>query len=316
MIVQSAVVWRLAMMTLLGLAAAGSATAAEPETLRVMTFNIWVGGESGGQPLDQTAKVIQAAQADVVGVQESSGAERDGQRPDNAKAIAEKLRWNCFSQGDGDVTILCQYKIVDHSPKKWGAAIELPSGKRVWLFNAHFAHAPYQPYQLLKIPYADAPFISTAVEAVAAARNARQGQVESMLTEVAAVRSENTPIFITGDFNEPSSLDWTEAVFKAGRCPRAVPWPTTAAVYDAGFVDTYREVHADPLKAPGYTWTPITSDEDPQDHHDRIDFVMVGGRGVKVVDAQVVGENSDKADIVVTPYPSDHRGVVATVTLE
>jgi exonuclease III len=137
-----------------------------------------------------------------------------------------------------------------------------------------------------------------------------------MLAEVAEVRGQNTPIFITGDFNEPSSLDWTEAVFQAGRCPARVDWPTTAAVYDAGFVDAYREIHPDPLKSPGYTWTPTTSENDPEDRHDRIDLVIVGGRGAKVTQAEVVGERAETSDIVVTPYPSDHRGVVATVKLQ
>jgi hypothetical protein len=44
--------------------------------------------------------------------------------------------------------------------------------------------------------------------------------------------------------------------------------------------------------------------------------VYVGGRGGKVTDAKVIGERREKSDIVVTPYPSDHRGVVATVVLE
>lgn len=304
------------MLLALGLNAARSSTATEPESLRVMTFNIWVGGEAGGQPLEQTIKVIEAAKADVVGIQEGSGEEREGTRPDHARTIAEKLGWSYFSQGDDDTSIMSRYKIVDHTPKKWGVAIELPSGRRVWIFNAHFNHAPYQPYQLLKIPYAGAPFINTAVEAVQAARDARQGQVESMLAEVAGVRDQNTPILITGDFNEPSSLDWTEAVFRAGRCPRVVLWPTTEEVYRAGFVDTYRQVHPDALQAPGYTWTPTTSPDDPQDHHDRIDFVMAGGAGVGVAKSEVVGEKSPEADIVVTPFPSDHRAVVSTITLQ
>ena len=75
----------------------------------------------GKQPLDQTAKVIQAARADLVGVQESCGAERDGRKPDNARVIAEKLSWNYFSQGDDDRSIISRYKIVGHTPKKWGA---------------------------------------------------------------------------------------------------------------------------------------------------------------------------------------------------
>jgi hypothetical protein len=44
--------------------------AAEPETIRVMTFNLWHGGNAGGQPLEQTINVIKSAQADIVGLQE------------------------------------------------------------------------------------------------------------------------------------------------------------------------------------------------------------------------------------------------------
>ena len=50
------------------------------ETLRVMSFNIWHGGESGKQPLDQTIKAIQEGKADLVGIQESHGEKRDGKR--------------------------------------------------------------------------------------------------------------------------------------------------------------------------------------------------------------------------------------------
>ena len=286
------------------------------ETLRVMTFNIWGGGQSGNQPLEQTINVIQAARADLVGIQESHAEGRDGMKIDSARAIAEKLSWHHFDQGDEDTCLISRYKIVNHTPKKWGAAVALPSGRRVWLFNAHFMHTPYQPYQLLKIPYNDAPFITTAVEAVREARKARGHQVARMLKEVESVRDDMTPIVVTGDFNEPSCHDWTDAASHARCCPLAVPWPTTTALHDAGFVDAYREARPDPRKWPGHTWTPTTAEDDPADRHDRIDFVFVGGRNVRVEKAEVVGERPDRADIVVIPYPSDHRAVVATVVVE
>jgi exodeoxyribonuclease-3 len=293
---------------------AGQVGAAKP--LRVMTLNIWVGGESGGQPLSQSAKVIEAAEADIVGLQESHGEKRDGKSNDAARAIADLLGWHYFNQGDDDCGIISRHRIVDHTPKKWGAAVELPSGKRVWVFNAHFMYTPYQPYQLLKIPYNDAPFITTETEAIDEARKARGEQVTEMLKEINAVRHEGTPIFVTGDFNEPSSLDWTEAAAFAGKCPIAVRWPTTATILDAGFVDAYRQTHSDPVTAPGCTWTPTTAADDPNDHHDRIDFVLVGGAGAKIDAASIVGESPQNADIVVTPYPSDHRAVVATFDIE
>jgi endonuclease/exonuclease/phosphatase family metal-dependent hydrolase len=301
------------LLGLLGLLSASTACAADGEVLRVMTFNLWQGGEEGKLPLKQTIQVIKAAQADIVGLQETAGLERDGKRPDNAPRIASSLAWHYLDQGGG-TGIISRYRILDHTPEKLGVRIELPSDRRVWIFNVHFAHAPYQPYQLLKIPYADAPFIDGAEQAVVAGRKARERQVNALLNEVKRVRDNTTTILITGDFNEPSVLDWTEAAFQAGRCPIAVRWPTTAAVLEAGFTDAYRETHPDPVKQPGHTWTPITAEDDPKDRHDRIDFVFVSGAKVKTT--QVVGEQAKKADVVVAPYPSDHRAVVASVTWE
>jgi endonuclease/exonuclease/phosphatase family metal-dependent hydrolase len=297
------------------IAMADALAAQEPDMLRVMTFNLWGGGESGNQPLEQTAMVVQRAQADLVGLQEVCGRERDGKRPDNGERIAHLLNMHYVSQGDDDTGVLSRHKIVDQTPRKWGVQIQLPSGRRVWLFNVHLAHAPYQPYQLLEIPYHDAPFLDTAEEAVAAARAARQRQIESMLTELKAVRTDDATIFVTGDFNEPSALDWTEAARTAGHCPVAVEWPTSKAVMNAGFVDAYRQVHADSVAKRGYTWTPTTAADDPQDHHDRIDLVFVGGGNARVENSEVVGEAAERADIIVAPYPSDHRAVVATIAL-
>ena len=49
------------------------------------------------------------------------------------------------------------------------------------------------------------------------------------------------------------------------------------------------------------------------DHHDRIDFVFARGDDLTVEDASIVGEAEPQAQIVVDPWPSDHRAVVATV---
>ncbi len=307
--------------TVVGLAAIlwcvalSSGSAAEPVTLRVMTFNLWHGGDAGKQPLDQTVAVIKAANADIVGLQETAGNAPAGQpRPDRAKEIAAKLGWHYVDQGER-TGIISRYKIAGTTPRKWGAKIELLSGGHAYLFNVHFAPAPYQPYQLLNIPYGNATFLKTADEAIAAAIAARGGQVRRMLGEVQAVLDEGAPIFVTGDFNEPSHLDWTEAAAKAKLCPLPVDWPTTKAVTGAGFIDAYRSVHPDPIEHPGRTWTPITKLDDPKDRHDRIDFVFIHGKQAKVTAAQVLGEAKEAADVVLDNYPSDHRSVVVEVEL-
>ena len=49
-----------------------------PESIRVMSFNLWHGGDAGGQPLKQTIAVITRARADIVGLQETAGLAPEG----------------------------------------------------------------------------------------------------------------------------------------------------------------------------------------------------------------------------------------------
>jgi hypothetical protein len=66
----------------------------------------------------------------------------------------------------------------------------------------------------------------------------------------------------------------------------------------------------------GFTWTPTTQEDDPEDHHDRIDFVMAKGKNLVVASAGVVGERADAATIVIDGYPSDHRSPYTTVSFD
>ncbi|MBV6480558.1 MAG: hypothetical protein DIKNOCCD_00265 [bacterium] len=288
---------------------------AQAETVRVMSFNIWVGGEAGGQKLEQTVEVIRKASPDIVGLQEVLGPEVNKVRPDNGKKIADSLGWNYFNQGDG-TAIITHYPILASTPRKWGIVIQHPSGKRLFHFNVHFNAAPYQPYQFLKIPYHDAPFFSTEAELIQAARDARGKQVDSLLTELPVALMSGAPVFLTGDFNEPSFQDWTQRAEKAGVCPVKVEFPATHSIAAAGMKDAFRSVFPDEVARPGWTWTPTTSPDDPKDHHDRIDYVWYAGEKVDVLKTEIVGEKAEAADILATPYPSDHRGVVATIRID
>lgn len=294
-----------------------SAQVAVSAELRVMSFNLWHGGDAGKQPLSQTAEVIRAAKADIVGLQETGGYEKEkgSGRPDNGRKLAELLGWHYFDQGER-TGILSRFPIVTNTPRKWGVTIRIAPDREVMMFNVHLAHAPYQPYQLAGIPYANGRFIQTAAQAVDEARLARGDQVARLLMDLKPALAGGKPVFLTGDFNEPSSLDWTARAAAAGRCPVAVEYPSTLAVMQAGMRDAYRTAHPDELAHPGHTWTPTTRPDDPKDRHDRIDFVFLAGTSVSVKHCAVVGESSRYAGLVVQPYPSDHRAVVATMEWE
>ena len=120
-------------------------------------------------------------------------------------------------------------------------------------------------------------------------------------------------VIIAGDFNEPSHRDWSAATVSAGLQPLPVAWPGTRKLEAAGFIDTFRAAYPDAVTKPGITWTPTTAADDPEDHHDRIDFVFARGDALQVLASGVIGEKAPEADIVVTPWPSDHRAVVSTI---
>lgn len=289
---------------------------AASESVRVMSFNLWHGGDAGKQPLSQTIEVIRAAKADLVGLQETGGFEKSkgAGRPDSGRKIAETLGWHYFDQGDR-TGILSRFPILTNTPGKHGVTVRLPSGRAVQMFNVHLNHAPYQPYQLAGIPYANGRFIKTAAEAVDEARRARGSQVDRLVAELKPALIRGQPVFLTGDFNEPSHRDWTARAAAAGKYPVAVAYPATLAVHEAGLRDAFREKFPDEVAHPGWTWTPTTLPTDPKDRHDRIDFVFFAGRDVTVKQCDVVGEKRENASVVIQPYPSDHRAVVAEIEI-
>jgi exodeoxyribonuclease-3 len=285
----------------------------EEESIRVMSYNIHRGGVVMlKQPLSQTAKVIQSAKADIVGIQETRSP-----RGDKLEELAKLLGWN-HDMGKGS-QILTRYEILESLNS--GVKIKLDSGKEAYVFNLHLPSHPYQPYQLLGIRPKwhkhtnDITFIKTEAEAIEWAKKARGRELTKLLRLIRSIPDKQAPIFVVGDFNEPSHLDWTERAASAARHPIKVEYPNSLAMIKAGFTDAYRAIYRDEMKHPGYTWSSFYKFDDPTTHHDRIDFVYFKGKGIKLNEVKIVGENQKDADIVISPYPSDHRAVVANFKL-
>jgi len=282
-----------------------------------MSYNIHRGGVvMRKQPLSQTAKVIQSAKADIVGIQETRSP-----RGDKLEELAKLLGWN----HDMGSCIVTRYEIVEHfkggKDYKGGIKVKIASNKHAYVFNLHLPSHPYQPYQLLGIRPKwhkhkfDIEFIKTEAEAIKWAKKARGREVTKLLRHIRSISDKQAPVFVLGDFNEPSHLDWTARAAKAGRHPIKVEYPHSLAMTQAGFADAYRTIYPDEMKNPGYTWSSFYKFDDPTTHHDRIDFVYFKGKGIKLNEVKIVGENRKDADIVISPYPSDHRAVVADFRL-
>lgn len=328
--------------TLAALLWAGSLAA--QTRLSVMSFNTWGGGLNNSDMKDgegpaQTIAAIRAAGADLAGLQEVRAESRPcttsycpPQGPSVTAEIARQLGFHYLEQTPAENplvpaaepgealwanAILSRYPILGPTPLGLGARIEA-EGYLVYLFNIHPTDYPYQPYQLLGIEYGAAPYISSSEQAVRYARRTRMAALNALLRDLAAATSEHGAadlVLVTGDFNEPSWRDWSEAAVAAGLQPMTVPWPLTQALEANGFTDAWRSIYPDVVARPGFTWSPRITAATRDDHRDRIDFVFVRGAAAAVESAAVVGEAAATADIVVNPWPSDHRAVVARILL-
>ena len=267
----------------------------------VLSLNVQV--DAQGWRRQGIIELIRASGADIIGLQEC-GAEA-------AADIARALGMHVVQTGP-DTPVLSRHPIAPPAAGQRGVDIVLPNGQRVRVMNLHLAHAPYQPFQLLRIPYENGRFITTEAEAISEAWRTRGADVRRAVDELASRRG---PAIVVGDFNQPSHLDWTQAAARAGHHPLRVRWPESSAFENAGFSDAYRKLFPNEVSHPGFTWTPNSRRDDPTDHHDRLDFVYYRGQTITPTRVRIIGEDTANADIVVTPYPTDHRGVLVDFTL-
>lgn len=261
-----------------------------------MTFNIWLGGHQ--VDFGQIAQAIREAQADVIGIQEPR---------ESLPHLAAMLGLH-YHTGQN---ILSRYPILNPPDGSTHyALIEVAPGSVVAVTNVHLRAFPYGPYGLRD---------GASVPDVLLAEQHHVLEIRARLETLRNLVGQGVPVFLTGDFNVPSHLDWTEQTAGAWNEPfrQPVPWPVSVRLFEYGFRDTYREMHPDPLHQPGFTWTPgyPVGRMDEGEVHDRIDFVYAAGPS-QTVQSLIVGEAGPYTDIVVTPWASDHRAVVSRFRVE
>jgi hypothetical protein len=281
------------------LGATQRAVPATPVQLKVMVFNIEVGGTLVS--FDKVVEAIQASGADVVGIEEAQG---------HMAALARELGWPYFSTR---LQIVSKYPLID-PPGSQGlyTFVQLAPGAVVAIENVHLPSDPYGPYWVRDG--------KTVKQVVAMEKRVRLPAIQAQLGLLPSLLGGGIPVFLTGDFNAPSWRDWTAAmVGERFQIKYPVAWPVSLAVEAAGFHDSFRDVHPDPVADPGLTWWAkkpkvAVSGENfgSRDPRDRIDLVYAAGAATTTA-SQIVAEASDPAaSFTVTPWPSDHRGVVST----
>ena len=260
-------------------ASTGPLAKGKPMPLSVFEYNVEYAGD------ETTDAVIADVDADVVGVLESYN---------RLPEMAENAGYPYYNVS---LQILSKYPILEPSGAEGRYAfIEVRPGQVVAFFNIHLDYVNYGPRALRH---------GHSVEDVIAKENeVRTSSLDEPLRLMRELLDRGYPVFFTGDHNEPSSLDWTDAAAASRKeVTGAVPWPVSEAILGAGFRDTYREIHPDPVAEPGITHEGVG---------DRIDYVYAAGPS-QTKDSQLVGELGGRdVDLAYEPWTSDHRAVVST----
>ena len=292
---------------------ASGAAAQDPVELRIMTYNIWYGGVQ--VDFNQTIAAIRLADAGIVGLQEPDG---------NTARIAEAAG---YAYVDLRRHIISRVPLFDSALGSRTDTGQAPCSMAGLDSNAAHAWALVAPGQVVAVanlhltshPYGPDTIKSggTVAAALAVETDTRMPEIEPLIAAISPLVAAGTPVFVTGDFNAPSHLDWTEAAI--GSRPDltvAVPWPVSAAMQDAGFTDSFRAAHPDPVATPGLTYAPGFPHPVMVEGtgFDRIDYIYAAN--ATVLSSDVVGEIDNPAvTLSVTPWPSDHRAVVSTFSV-
>jgi hypothetical protein len=253
--------------------------APEAIPLEVFVYNVEYGGD------ESTDAVIRGVDADIVGVLESYN---------RLPEIAANTGYPYYNVS---LQLLSKYPIHEPSGAEGRyALIEVRPGEVVAFFNIHLDYVKYGPKLLSHGASVD--------EVLASEDEVRTSVLDEPLRLMGDLIAQGYPVFFTGDHNEPSSLDWTEAMAAARPdVDEAVAWPVSEAILGLGFRDTYRDIHPNPVQAPGITH---------EGAGDRIDYVYAAGPSV-TLDSRLVGEEGGSGvELGFDPWTSDHRAVVST----
>ena len=290
---------------------------AEPDQLRVLVWNVWHGTNDVDNGPEKALQLIKDSKADVCLLQESY--DINGPRPNFGPWAAKELGWHSYQGNSPHLCIVSRFPIKKtFIQAPWhavGAELTDNKGRTLHVFSTWIDYRSGVASYLRKNPSAsDEDILSCETK-----RSSRLKQANNILSylEKQSLHKLTTPLLVGGDWNCPSHLDWTTATAKAFPHRRPLPLPVSLAMHKAGYSDTYRKVHPDPVKYPGNTWSPLFRTHEgkplPMNRIDRLYYKSNRPQPLlKPVRAIVYPEKLED-DAVPTrqrKFPSDHAAVL------
>lgn len=298
-----------------------SSIASAQDSLRVLVWNVWRGGNQVDQGPEKILRVIQDSDPDVVLMQESY--DIDGERPTTGRWAAKELGWHAHQGSSPHLCVLSKRPLdAEYFHHDWhgvGARITDEQGRGFVCWSIWLDYRAYIPYALRDDP-------SLSDEALVAMEHDGSNRLPQARALMAAVEEQakkdaEWPVLVGGDFNTPSHLDWTLDTTRIYRYRRDLPLPISQEMQAARFVDAFRQVHPCPVQSPGLTWTPMfrgRGEEKPM-VFDRIDRLYVRKPLAKdaewvlvPVKATTLPEvlEDDTIPVRERTFPSDHGAVL------
>lgn len=269
-------------------------------SLRVMVWNIWHGGRRYGKHvgLKRVIETIKNSQPDVVGLIETYG---------SGEIIADSLGYH-FYLISSNLSIMSRFPINEtikaFRPFNFGGTVlDIGNNKELTVLNTWLHYLPGYSSNVEKKDM-------TSLELIKAEGKTRHDEVEQILKEIKPItkNSHESPIIMFGDFNVGSHLDWIDETKKI-HYDYTIKWPVSLAMEKSGFIDSYRELHINPLLDPGLTWTPRAATSSTKyGLRDRIDYIYYKG-GLKPIESKVI-------DYHPIMFPSDHAAVLTVFEVE
>lgn len=282
-------------------------TVKQPQTLKVMVWNVWNAGHQEkypGKGWEGVIGIIKESGADVVLMVETYG---------SANKVADSLGYY-HRLLSSNLSIYSRYPIKrtitfpdSISTFNFGGVEIDVNGKPILLFDTWLHYLP--DARLAPVDSSEAAIIAWEKSGT------RFKEITTILSVLAPFINFDVPLIFGGDFNGHSHLDWTEEVknnYNHGGA--VVNWSVSKALVDAGFKDSFREIHPNPADNIGTSWIEPVSPDLP-DRADRIDYIYYKGKGIKAIESETYDSqlgstfNFNGKDFF---YASDHGFVLST----
>ena len=281
--------------------------ARKPESLKVQIWNIWGGGHRLGRHVGvkRVAEVLKRENADIIGVIETYG---------SGAVLADSLGYYYYLIGR-NLSILSRYPIentIKLQASPWnagGTLIDLGDNQKIAFFDIWL---DWQPNTMSYREMNDKKAIKAYEEGE---KKSRLAQIDAILKEIAPYteNSDKVPVITGGDFNSLSHLDVNKRTSLV-RNGVVFDSPVSESMIRAGYTDSFRERHPDPLITPGNTWSPVRGNEpglvaSGDIPIERIDYLYYKGEKLTLYHSEALNHHP-------IFWPSDHGSVVSSFYLE